>query len=89
MRETKDAIAAGMSMKVWKVLFTLSKKEHLCAVRWWSSFSKIKVKTLSFRTLETTFDKDTCTNRTGNRALALCSVRAVGSTSAGGKWIYL
>ena len=59
-----------MSMKIWKVLFTLSNKEHLLAVRstrQWNSFSKIKVKTLPFRTLKITFGKDTYPNRYAKR----------------------
>lgn len=59
-----------MSMKVWKVLFTLSNKEHLHAVRssgQWNSFSKIRVKTIPFRTLEITFGEDTYPNRYGKR----------------------
>lgn len=57
-------------MKIWKVLFTLSKKEQLRAVRSTrqrNSFSKLKVKTLPFRTLEITFGKDTYPNRYGEK----------------------
>lgn len=41
VRETKDALAVGMSMKIWKVLFPINDKEHLHAVKptgWWNHF---------------------------------------------------
>lgn len=42
-RETKDALAVGMSVKIWKVLFPASNKEHLHVVKptgWVESFQR-------------------------------------------------
>lgn len=70
VRETEDVLAAGMSMEIFKVLFTLSHKEHLRAGR--SSMTakqlfKDHSEKLTFRTLEISSGKDKYPERRGKR----------------------
>lgn len=71
VRETKDVLAAGMSMKIFEALFTLSRKEHLHAGR--SSMTvkqlfKDHGEKLTFRTLEISFGKHKYPERRGKRS---------------------